>query len=47
MQRVTLRLFLGDRHEPHNETDRELVYYYLYRWMKREHLLTELPAREE
>ena len=47
MDHVTLRLFLDDRHEPHNETDRELVYYYLYRWMKREHLLTELPAKED
>jgi len=47
MDHITLRLFLGDRHEILNETDRELVYYYLYRWMKRENLLSELKAQEE
>ncbi|MBR5349004.1 MAG: alpha/beta fold hydrolase [Lachnospiraceae bacterium] len=46
MEHVTLRLFLGDRHEVLSEADRELVFYYLYRWMKREHLVSVLPSQE-
>ena len=47
MKHITLRLFLGDRHEVLSEPDRELVYYYLYRWMKRENLVSELKAQED
>lgn len=47
MKHITLRLFLGDRHEVLSEPDRELVYYCLYRWMKREHLMSELKTQED
>jgi alpha-beta hydrolase superfamily lysophospholipase len=47
MKHITLRLFLGDRHEVLSEPDRELVYYCLYRWMKREHLVSELKTQED